>query len=70
MSVYWKLNVCVGKHASAINSSAWITFLFYTLLCADFEISFWLNKDIAASTKSWFSNLGALQIQGGGHQRF
>ena len=35
MSVYWKLNVCVGKHASAINSSAWITFLFYTLLWAD-----------------------------------
>ena len=31
-----------------------------------FEISFWLNKNIAASKKSWFSNLGALHIEGGG----
>ena len=35
MSVYWKLTVCVGKHASAINSTAWIAFLFYTALWAD-----------------------------------
>ena len=35
MSVYWKLNVCVGKHASTINSTAWIALLFYTLLWAD-----------------------------------